>query len=68
MNQRRVPHFSLPLREVGTLTFCPPRWISAIELGEGKKSIFRINLHQLGFTDIRTVLGENATHVFIKKR
>jgi hypothetical protein len=39
----RVLHFSLPLREVGTLTFFPPRWISAIELGEGKNLFSGIN-------------------------
>jgi dihydrofolate reductase len=42
--------------------------ISPVLLGEGEHLFSGINLHQLGFTPDRTVAGENATHVPIKKR
>jgi len=42
--------------------------ISPVLLGEGEHLFSGINLHQLGFTPVRTVPAENATHVFIKKR
>ncbi len=41
--------------------------ISPVFLGEGEHLFSGINLHQLGFRSIRTVAGENATHVLIKK-
>lgn len=41
--------------------------ISPVLLGEGEHLFAGINLHQLGFTSVRTVPGENATHVFMKK-
>jgi dihydrofolate reductase len=42
--------------------------ISPVLLGEGEALFAGINLHQLGFTPFRTVAGENATHVIMKKR
>jgi dihydrofolate reductase len=42
--------------------------VSPVLLGEGEHLFSGINLHQLGFTPFRTVSGENATHVFMKKR
>ena len=42
--------------------------ISPILLGEGEHLFSGINLAQLGYTPFRTVHGENATHVFVKKR
>jgi len=42
--------------------------MSPVLLGEGENLFAGINLHQLGFTSVRTVAGENATHVFMKKR
>jgi dihydrofolate reductase len=42
--------------------------VSPVLLGEGENLFSGINLHQLGFTHVRTVPGENATHMFIKKR
>jgi dihydrofolate reductase len=41
--------------------------VSPVLLGEGEHLFSGINLHQLGFTPARTVAGENATHVFLKK-
>jgi dihydrofolate reductase len=41
--------------------------VSPVLLGEGEHLFFGINLHQLGFTLVRTVAGENATHVFVSK-
>ena len=41
---------------------------SPVLLGEGEHLFSGINLHQLGFAPVRTVAGENATHVLIKKR
>ncbi len=40
--------------------------LSPVLLGEGENLFTGINLHQLGFTSVRIVPGENATHVFIK--
>lgn len=42
--------------------------VSPVLLGEGEQLLSGINLHQLGFAAARTVAGENATHVFLKKR
>jgi dihydrofolate reductase len=42
--------------------------VSPVLLGEGENLFSGINLHQLGFTSIRAVAGENATHVLVKKR
>jgi dihydrofolate reductase len=42
--------------------------VSPVLLGEGENLFSGINLPQLGFTEVRTLPGENATHVFIKKR
>ena len=42
--------------------------VSPVLLGEGEHLLSGINLHQLGFEPVRTVPGENATHVFMKKR
>ena len=41
--------------------------VSPVLLGEGEHLFAGLNLHQLGFTSVRTVAGENATHVFLKK-
>jgi len=41
--------------------------MSPVMLGEGEHLFSGINLHGLGFRAIRTVTGENATHVVIKK-
>ncbi len=40
---------------------------SPVLLGEGEHLFAGINLHQLGFKPLRSVYGENAAHVFIKK-
>jgi dihydrofolate reductase len=42
--------------------------VSPVLLGEGEHLFSGINLPKLGFTPFRTVPGENATHVFMKKR
>jgi len=42
--------------------------LSPVLLGAGEHLFFDINLHQLGFEVVRTVTGENATHVFIEKK
>jgi dihydrofolate reductase len=42
--------------------------VSPVLLGEGENLFSGINLHQLGFVPDKTVAGENATHVLIKKR
>src|SRR5579859_276670 len=42
--------------------------VSPVLLGEGENLFAGIDLHQLGFTNVRSVAGENATHVLIKKR
>ncbi len=41
--------------------------LSPVLLGEGEHLFSGINLSQLGFTLIRTVAGENATHIWIKR-
>jgi dihydrofolate reductase len=41
--------------------------LSPVLLGEGEHLFSGINLPKLGFAPVRTVPGENATHVFIKK-
>jgi dihydrofolate reductase len=41
--------------------------LSPVLMGEGEHLFSGINLHQLGFTSVKTVAGENATHVLIKK-
>lgn len=42
--------------------------VSPVLLGEGENLFAGINLHQLGYGVVRTVAGENATHVLIKKK
>jgi dihydrofolate reductase len=42
--------------------------VSPVLLGEGEHLFSGINLHQLGFKPVRTIAGENATHVFIQKK
>jgi len=42
--------------------------VSPVLLGEGEHLFSGINLHQRGFMIERTVAGENATHVFLRKR
>ena len=41
--------------------------VSPVLLGEGEHFFQGINLHELGFTSVRTIAGEGATHVFLKK-
>lgn len=41
--------------------------VSPVLLGEGEALFAGINLPQLGYEIFRTVAGENATHVFIRK-
>ncbi len=41
---------------------------SPVLLGEGESLFFDVNLRQLGFETVRTVSGENATHVLIEKK
>jgi dihydrofolate reductase len=42
--------------------------LSPVLLGEGENLLQGINLHQLGFTHVRAVPGENATHILINKK
>jgi len=42
--------------------------VSPVLLGEGEHLFCGINLAKLGFTPVRTISGENAMHVLIKKR
>jgi len=42
--------------------------VSPVLLGEGEHLFSGINLHQLGYAPVRTIHGENATHVLISKR
>ena len=42
--------------------------LSPVFLGEGEHLFIGLNLHALGFTSIKTVASEKATHVLIKKR
>jgi dihydrofolate reductase len=41
--------------------------LSPVLLGEGENLFSGINLPKLGFTLVRSVAGENATHVFLQK-
>ena len=41
--------------------------LSPMLMGEGEHFFSGINLHQLGFKVTRSVAGENATHIFMKK-
>jgi dihydrofolate reductase len=41
--------------------------LSPVFLGEGENLFAGMNLHQLGFKIVRTVAGENATHMFFKR-
>jgi len=42
--------------------------LSPVLMGEGENLFSGMNLHQLGFTSIKTVAGENATHAMMKKK
>jgi dihydrofolate reductase len=42
--------------------------MSPVLLGEGENLFAGMNLHQLGFAVDKIVAGENATHVFMKKK
>jgi len=42
--------------------------MSPVLLGEGEHLFHGMNLHDLGFTSVRTVAGEGATHVFLTKK
>ena len=42
--------------------------VSPVLMGEGEHLFQGINLHQLGFTPVRTVAGEHATHVLIQRK
>jgi len=42
--------------------------VAPVLLGEGEALFAGINLPQLGYSVLRTVAGENATHVLIAKR
>ena len=42
--------------------------MSPVLMGEGEALFSDINLPQLGFTSVKTVTGENATHLLIKKK
>lgn len=42
--------------------------VSPVFLGEGEHLFSGMDLHKLGFSAIKTVAGENATHVVIGKR
>jgi dihydrofolate reductase len=41
--------------------------VSPVLIGEGEHLFSGINLHQLGYKPVRTVAGENATHVLIQR-
>ena len=41
--------------------------LSPVLMGEGENLFSGINLYQLGFTKVRAVPGENATHVLIHR-
>lgn len=41
--------------------------VSPVFLGEGEHLFTGIDLAKLGFTSVKTVAGENATHVVVKK-
>ena len=40
---------------------------SPVLLGEGENLFAGLNLHQMGFKAVKTVQGENATHVILRK-
>ena len=42
--------------------------VSPVLMGEGEALFSGINLPELGFTPVRNVPGEDATHVFIEKK
>jgi dihydrofolate reductase len=42
--------------------------LSPVLLGEGEHLFYGIDMHKLGFAPYKTVAGENATHVLIRKR
>jgi dihydrofolate reductase len=42
--------------------------MSPVLLGEGEHLFAGINLHRLGYAPVRTVAGENATHILIAKK
>lgn len=42
--------------------------VAPVLMGEGEHLFQGINLHQLGFTPVRTVAGEHATHVLIQRK
>jgi dihydrofolate reductase len=42
--------------------------ISPVFLGEGEHLFSGINLSELGFNPVRTIAGENATHVIVEKK
>ena len=42
--------------------------VAQVLLGEGEHLFAGINLHQLGYAVVRTVAGENATHILITKK
>jgi dihydrofolate reductase len=42
--------------------------MSPVLLGEGENLFSGINLAQLGYTPLKTVPGENATHILIGKQ
>ena len=42
--------------------------VSPVLLGEGENLFAGINLHRLGYAVVRSVAGENATHVVIKRK
>jgi dihydrofolate reductase len=42
--------------------------VSPVVLGEGENLFAGINLSQLGFSVVKSVAGENATHVWIEKK
>jgi dihydrofolate reductase len=42
--------------------------MSPVLLGEGEHLFYGMNLPQIGFTATRVVAGENATHIFLKKK
>jgi dihydrofolate reductase len=42
--------------------------VSPVLLGEGEHLFAGINFPQLGFTSVRSIPGENATHIFVEKK
>jgi dihydrofolate reductase len=42
--------------------------VSPVLLGEGEHLFAGLDLHRMGFGVVRSVAGENATHVFIGKK